>query len=747
MSVVDASQPLEFVPSMRTPLLVGCNAETKRAEIKAYFQNSWAQYESLFTVIANDAAYYKKAEPLRHPLIFYFGHTATFYINKLKLGKYIEERVNENFESMFAIGVDEMSWDDLNDEHYDWPEVNAVRKYRNQVKETVESLIDDMEVKLPISQDSLAWAILMGVEHERIHLETSSVIIRQLPLSDVVTRDAWKACAEYGDAPANEFVPLDGGLVTLGKKKGDLTYGWDNEYGSEDHTVSDFRTSRFLVSNGEYLEFIRDGGYEKHDYWTVEGKKWLLFTEAKMPLFWKEADGGVYMQRNLTEEIPLPLNWPAEVNQLEAKAFCNWKAAKTERSIRLPTEAEYFIMRQGLEGDSVPADNCFDDKASPAWKTIPGNLALAHYASSCPVNKFQQGTHGLYDIVGNVWQHSETPFDGFSGFAVHPLYDDFSTPTFDGKHNLIKGGSWISTGNEAIRSSRYAFRRHFYQHAGFRYVESSQDPATTIKVNVYETDESVAQYLEFHYGQEYFNVPNFSVTGVNLALSLIDRSSRDGVFPDPTDSSSSCKSTLRKGKALDIGCSVGRSSLELGRHFEHVDGIDFSARFIQQAYALTENGQKRYTIRTEGDLVEYCSINLKDLGYDDIKDKVHFAQGDACNLKPLFTRYDLIYASNLIDRMGDPREFLSIVHERMNRGGYFVILSPYTWLEEYTDKSQWIGGIKVNGENHSTLDGLHDLLKDRFDLVSTAEVPFVIRETKRKFQHSISEMSVWHLRE
>jgi hypothetical protein len=61
----------------------------------------------------------------------------------------------------------------------------------------------------------------------------------------------------------------------------------------------------------------------------------------------------------------------------------------------------------------------------------------------------------------------------FTGFEVHPIYDDFTMPTFDDKHNMIKGGSWISTGNLRIPQSRYAFRRHFFQHAGFRLVEPS----------------------------------------------------------------------------------------------------------------------------------------------------------------------------------------------------------------------------------------------------------------------------------
>lgn len=62
-------------------------------------------------------------------------------------------------------------------------------------------------------------------------------------------------------------------------------------------------------------------------------------------------------------------------------------------------------------------------------------------------------------------------------------YTMISTPTFDGKHNLIKGGSWISTGNLALKSSRYAFRRHFFQHAGFRYVVSRyQEPLIVLSL-------------------------------------------------------------------------------------------------------------------------------------------------------------------------------------------------------------------------------------------------------------------------
>lgn len=699
------------MPVLQTLKLTGENEALKRQELKQYFSQTWALYESLFELIKHDEAYYVKAEPLRHPLIFYFGHTATFYINKLKLGKYLDERVNDHFESMFAIGVDEMSWDDLDETHYQWPSVAEVKTYRDQVKQVVNQLIDTTPITLPLSQDSPAWVILMGIEHERIHLETSSAIIRQLPLEDVSANAQWPECQDVGSAEPNQLLAVAGKKITLGKKEQDNTYGWDNEYGNKSFKVADFKASKYLVSNQEYLAFVEARGYQTQDYWNEEGQAWLAYTQAQMPRFWRRRDDK-WWQRNLTSEIPLPLNWPVEVNQLEAKAFCNWKARQSQSNIRLLTEAEWYILRE-----NVPSD-------APDWHEVPGNISLAYYASSCPVNRFKH--NDFYDIVGNVWQWTETAIDGFNGFAVHPLYDDFSTPTFDGKHNLIKGGSWISTGNEAIAASRYAFRRHFYQHAGFRYVESLQNPEQMAEVNVYETDELISQYLEFHYGAEYFGVPNFCVNGVQQALNEIQLE--------------------HTTKALDIGCSVGRASFELAKVFDHVDGIDFSARFIQQAYALTEQGEKRYTIRTEGDLQEFKSASLAKLGYLGEAKKVNFIQGDACNLKPLYTGYDLVYASNLIDRLNDPQHFLTSIGQRINQGGYLVIASPYTWLEDYTPKDKWLGGIKVKGENFTTLDGLTETLIGQFELVAVKEIPFVIRETKRKFQHSISEMTIWRKR-
>jgi 5-histidylcysteine sulfoxide synthase/putative 4-mercaptohistidine N1-methyltranferase len=703
--------------SAKIPLLSGTSVAAKKGELKSYFQQTWALYESLFDTISADEAYFLRPESLRHPLIFYFGHTATFFINKLILGKFIDQRVDSKIESICAVGVDEMSWDDLDTSHYSWPTVQQVKEYRNRVKKRIIELIDKMDLELPITPNSLAWVILMGIEHERIHIETSSVIMRMLPLQYLRKDAHWAACPYVGDAPKNQLLPVQASTFTLGKPVDDQTYGWDNEYGSKNVNVAAFKTSKYLVSNQEFMAFVEHDGYLKSEYWDEEGQNWLAFTKATMPRFWTKK-GGDYYQRNLFEVIKLPLNWPVEVNNLEAKAFCNYKSAQTSSHIRLPTEPEWFSLRNKMSEDL------------PTWQEAPGNINLEYFASPCPVDKFS--TDGIFDVIGNVWQWTESPFDGLSGFKVHPLYDDFSTPTFDGKHNLIKGGSWISTGNEAQKHSRYAFRKHFFQHAGFRYIQSDSADIPVDKVNTFEADALVAQQLEFNYGDLSANAShplgyeNYAVSCVKACLSHFDQP--------------------QNLTALDLGCSVGRSSFELASHFAHVDAIDFTARMIQHAFGLQEQGESRYTIKTEGELMAFKDININQHPYAEVRNKINFSQGDACNLKPLYSGYDLIFCANMLERQYDPERFLNTIDSRLNAKGYLVLTSCYDWSDEDKMISQWLGGVKVNGENFTTLDGLQHLLGERFELIETKDIPYLLRESARKYQFNNSQMSIWRLK-
>jgi 5-histidylcysteine sulfoxide synthase/putative 4-mercaptohistidine N1-methyltranferase len=692
----------------RTPQLSSQDVDETRTRILEYFHQTFDRYEQLFEVLSCDEAYFQKSIALRHPLIFYFGHTATFFINKLMLVGLVTERINPRFESMFAIGVDEMSWDDLNDAHYEWPTVAEVKTYRDQVCRSVDQIIRNALLTLPINWTNPWWAILMGIEHERIHLETSSVLIRQHRLDYVRPHAAWQPCKQRGAAPKNQLVDVPAGEVALGKLLSDPYYGWDNEYGRHQSAIAAFQASRYLVSNGEFLSFVEAGGYQDDSLWSEEGLAWKIFAQASHPTFWRSNATG-WQLRLMAEVVDMPWDWPVETNYHEARAFCQWQAKTSGLAVRLPSEDEWYRLLAVAGVDEIT-------EAQPA----SANVHLDHWASSCPVNTFPHGQ--FFDIVGNVWQWTETPIYPFEGFATHPIYDDFTTPTYDERHNLIKGGSWISSGNEARQAARYAFRRHFFQHAGFRYVVGESlavQPASR-----YESDRLLSEYAEFHYGDEYFGVPNFSRALVEKAVAaMAGRPQRS---------------------ALDLGCATGRASFELARSFDKVTGIDFSARFIALGVQLAEQGVLRYTLVDEGDLVSYRERRLSELGLESIRSRVKFVQGDACNLKQNHTGYDLILAANLIDRLHSPRKLLKNIHDRINPGGLLVIASPYTWLEEHTPHDEWLGGFKKDGENFTTFDGLKEILDKRFRLLGeTCSVPFVIRETRRKYQHSLSEVSIW----
>lgn len=676
-----------------------------RQQLRDYFEQTWRLYERLFEVIRDDASYYDRPCSLRHPLIFYFGHTATFFMNKLVLAKLVD-RINPTFESMFAIGVDEMSWDDLNDAHYDWPTVEAVREYRNQVKATILALIDRIDIQFPMNWHNPVWPILMGIEHERIHLETSSVLIRQLPISAVQPHASFPLCPhQQTPVPVNGWFSVPAGRVVIDHQDPANVYGWDNEYGAHQAEVASFKAATMLVSNQEFLEFVQAGGYHTPSYWTEEGQGWLSFSQATMPSFWLKRDDG-YWLRTMSEEIAMPWSWPVEVNYLEAKAFCNWKAEQTGEPIRLPSEDEYLHLRAQC---SLP------DLDSAIG--IGANLNLEQWASSTPVDA--NDFCGVYDIVGNVWQWTETPIYPFDGFKVHPLYDDFTTPTFDNKHNIFKGGSWISSGNEANLHSRYAFRRHFFQHAGFRYIAS--DAPVITHFSPVETDTDVVQACELHYGQSLLGIQNYAQV---LADKVI------GVQP-------------KLGKVLEIGCSVGRTSFVLATQAEQVTGLDFSARFIRVANQLQTEGRIRYRLSVEGEIPDFVEHSLTEFGLTN-SDNLTFLQQDPNNLKPLFSGYDVIVLNQTLEVLAQPSAFLLTIHQRLNADGLLVISSHYGYDAQRTDVTERLGGYKQDGENVASFDTISQLLAAHFELIEPPiDLPSVWRDDARHYQVKVNQVSCW----
>jgi putative 4-mercaptohistidine N1-methyltranferase len=239
---------------------------------------------------------------------------------------------------------------------------------------------------------------------------------------------------------------------------------------------------------------------------------------------------------------------------------------------------------------------------------------------------------------------------------------------------------------------------------------------------MYENEPSVCQYLDFHYGPSHFDVPNFPKACVDALVPYLG--------------------ALSMKRALDVGCSVGRSSFELAKHFEHVDAIDFSVRFIQSALELARGNSLKYFLCDEGEIEHQAVASLDGLGLLSSAERVSFWQADACNLSSRFADYDLIFAANLLDRLYAPARFIEQLHAVIKPDGLLILSSPYTWLEEFTPREQWLGGRCVNGQDVSSFEALQAALEG-WVLVARLDLPFVIRETARKYQHSISDYTIW----
>mmetsp|Transcript_18508 Transcript_18508/g.37290 ORF Transcript_18508/g.37290 Transcript_18508/m.37290 type:complete len:947 (-) Transcript_18508:3117-5957(-) len=779
---------------------------TRQAALE-YFDNSWTLFEMLFAGLKGEEPFYRPpVHGLRHPQIFYYGHTPCLYINKLRVAGVLEKPVNAYFESIFEVGVDEMLWDDMHKNDMVWPKVSEVYEYRKDVYDTIVDAIkthpclDDKGGAEPVTvnQDHPMWALFMGFEHERIHLETSSVLFRETPIELVQTpahfptlhpsvyNTTSKATqpVEGEDFPANQMIAVKGNDIKLGKPLDFPSYGWDNEYGERTMNVPDFHASEHMVTNGEFWQFVADGGYRNEKYWCEDGWAWRTHRNLKWPFFWKQvgpAGSHEYGLRTIFEEVPMRWDWPVDVTYYESKAFCKYKSERdgspTSKPYRLLTEAEHQIIRDPRHSldaarEDVSADKVMVTAGSEfAYGETAANLNMA-YSSSSPVDAFPPSESGHRDTIGNNWEWTEDHFNPLKNFEVHHVYDDFSTPCFDGKHSMIVGGSFMSTGDEASVFARFHFRPHFLQHSGFRLVASEEDaPATQLfpgsfsgqaaardeaeevdlspssEDNVYESDDLLAMYLGLHFPlsgskenvnpiMQHEHAPTHGLRFPQRVAELVRK-----LEPETTNN-----------RALDVGCAVGGSSFELAKSFEHVEAFDFSSNFVEAAKRIQSGEELSFRIPVEGEISEEVSV-VNEPGVDsEVMKRVNFFQGDACalseyaNSKEGFGTFDAVMLSNLLCRLPDPMAALNAMPKIVNKGGVVVMVTPFTWLEEFTPKSKWLGGFHdpVSQEPLYSKDNLKQIMESLgFEKIHEEQMPLVIREHQRKYQYILSEATGW----
>lgn len=431
----------------------------RRYALEWYARNR-ARTRALFDVLAPDRLY---AQPIaqRHPIVFYVGHLPGFSLNTLVKRGLGQQGIDERLERLFARGIDpDEGGHDAS--AFTWPDRETVEAFVNAADARVVQALTEAELDQPghplLDRAEAVYAIL---EHEAMHQETLLYMWHRLP------HEAKRAPRDYSlrvtpGTVAQADVPIPAGRVSLGAVRGEVPFGWDNEFPGPVVDVDGFRIQCLNVTNGDYLAFVEAGGYRDPQWWSPEDWAWLEAESHAHPIFWERIDGRWHW-RGMFEYVPLPMAWPVYVSHAEASAYAKWTGR------RLPSEAEFqraaYTAPDGDTrchpwGDATPAKahGVFDFNS---WEPEP--------VGTHPAGRSAWGVH---DLVGNGWEWTTTIFDGFPGFTPIPSYPEYSADFFDRSHYVLKGASQ-ATARELLRPSfRNWFRpRYPYVYATFRTVE------------------------------------------------------------------------------------------------------------------------------------------------------------------------------------------------------------------------------------------------------------------------------------
>jgi putative 4-mercaptohistidine N1-methyltranferase len=268
--------------------------------------------------------------------------------------------------------------------------------------------------------------------------------------------------------------------------------------------------------------------------------------------------------------------------------------------------------------------------------------------------------------------------------------------------------------------------------------------------NVYESNASLNMYLGLHY-------PSSGTTEPRPPILPHEHAPLHGLrFPQRVAELLVRLQPKTLDRALDIGCAVGGSSFCLAKTFGSVDAFDYSASFITAAQRMKANDETVFfEIPVEADLCDRVrAVHEKGIT-PEITARVNFFVGDACKIPELVEDgqvggancYDGVILSNLLCRLPDPFACLEALPPLVKVGGVVVMVTPYSWLEEYTPRDKWMGGFYDNessGAAVSSQDVLQQTMERLgFEKIHQEQMPLVIREHQRKYQYIISEATGW----
>jgi ergothioneine biosynthesis protein EgtB len=316
------------------------------------------------------------------------------------------------------------------------PSRDEVMAYRSHVDAAIEALLEADQ--LGRSADEL---MALGFAHEEQHQELIMTDILHA-FSQSVLKPAYRQRmprpASKGGRPM-EFVEFDGGVVDLGYSADGFCF--DNEQPAHKVLLQPYRLADRLVTNGEWLAFMADGGYSRPDLWLADGWSQMSAEGWTSPQYWQRAEGeDGWLQFTFEGLQPLELAAPVvHVSLYEADAYARWAHA------RLPTEMEWENAAREL----------------PA----AGNLLEAGRLDPAPADN----SKGLRQMFGDVWEWTASPYSPYPGYRPAPGAVGEYNGKFMINQMVLRGGSCLTPQHHIRASYRNFFQPHQrWQFTGLR---------------------------------------------------------------------------------------------------------------------------------------------------------------------------------------------------------------------------------------------------------------------------------------
>ncbi|MFN3233410.1 MAG: ergothioneine biosynthesis protein EgtB [Alphaproteobacteria bacterium] len=321
------------------------------------------------------------------------------------------------------------------------PPLEDIHRYRAHVDEAMRGLMASGAAWLEI-----APLITLGLHHEQQHQELLLTDIKHALSCNSLNpayRDGQMSTGEGGPVAWRDF---EGGLVEIGCEAPNAAFAdfaFDNEGPRHRAWLEPFRLADRLVTNGEYLEFIEDGGYQRPDYWLSDGWDIACREGWQAPLYWQRRDGR-WWSFTLTGLHPVDANQPVcHISHYEADAYANWAGR------RLPTEAEW---EHAVNGDAVTG-NLLD-------------ISALH-----PRAANEEG--GVRQAYGDVWEWTGSAYRPYPGFKPAPGAVGEYNGKFMSGQMVLKGGSCVTPEGHIRPSYRNFFPPHArWQFSGIRLADN-----------------------------------------------------------------------------------------------------------------------------------------------------------------------------------------------------------------------------------------------------------------------------------